>query len=182
MWYDKRTTLKKIQHLSEANQSTLICHVSLCDWCFTPTEILNFSEQSHSWHSYTQRTPRWAAMLWAMRDLSQQKRQKTQRNLNGSAPAVDSKHMVKRQRAVWAQCASLSESPLPVATDQSGSPHRKKAKKKQVEAQTARCSQKAVFHAHRPESRPTHPKHMSNHRVLSSSNIMQLHAKCVGYV
>lgn len=132
MWYDKRTTLKKIQHLSEANQSTLICHVSLCDWCFTPTEILNFSEQSHSWHSYTQRTPRWAAMLWAMRDLSQQKRQKTQRNLNGSAPAVDSKHMVKRQRAVWAQCASLSESPLPVATDQSGSPHRKKAKKNRL--------------------------------------------------
>lgn len=49
-------------------------------------------------------------------------------------------------------------------------------RKQQVEAEQPGVLKDAVFHARRLESTSIHHKNMSNHRVLSSSNIIQPHA------
>lgn len=56
------------------------------------------------------------------------------------------------------------------------------SEKKQVEAEQPGVLKHGVFHARRLESRSIAHRYMSNHRELSSSNVIQPHAMCVGYI
>lgn len=113
-----------------------------------------------------------------MRDPSSQKGQKSQSDLNGRPSVVDSSRTLMRLRAKPAQTSF----PPFTATYETSADSQSLQWKQQVEAEQPGVLKDDVFHSWRLESRSVHHKCMSNHKVLSSSNIMQAHAKCVGYI
>lgn len=134
--------------------------------------------------SGVQKIPQRIAMLWTTRDPTPKKGQKSQRFVCQGLSIEDNAHQLMRSRAQSAQSSSPSAFLFFVSTDETPTDGLDliPSVKTTGRGRAAWCSQRQCFHTRRLESRSIHHKYMSNRGGLSSSNIIQPHAKCVGYI